>query len=216
MSIRIEIFDGMTPMLEKIQLLSHGMALESLSVAGSHLQREARAAMRRKKHTWHQIFKNGKIIVQQGELRELGLRISHNDGSLANPDSMSAMITSYLNEKSMVVTVGGRHKAFTPTKRENGVVTGKLKRVGSVGKQTHGILHKLNFGGKLSDQLEYYDRGDNPANFKNATYRGYDFMGQGYRNSISSITEAMTSRYERLLHKAVNRADVKVKSRGIA
>jgi len=212
-TIRIEIFDGTTPMLEKIQLLSHGMALEMLSVAGSHVQREARVAMRKKSHNWHQVFRNGKIVAEKGELRELGLRISHVDGSLANPNSMSNMITSYLNERAMVATVGGRHKAFTPTKRKDGVATGKLKRVGSVGKQTHGILHKLNFGGRLNQQLPYYKRGDNPEQFKYVKYTGYGFMAEGYNNAKSAVVDAMTTRYERLLHVAVNRADIKVRRR---
>ena len=215
MSIRIEIFDGTTPMLEKIQLLSHGMALECLSVAGNILQKNARNVMKRKQHRWHHLVVDGKRRIRLGNMRELGLRISHSTGSILNPDSMSRMITSYLNEKAMVVTVGGKHKSFTPNKRENGVVTGKLGRVPSVDKRTHGILHKLNFGGTLDEQLPYYERtkANSMPMFKNAKYVGYNFMQDGYNESKGAIVEAMTDRYSRLLHKAVNTANIQIKTR---
>lgn len=215
MSVRIEIFDGTTPMLEKIQLLSHGMALEVLSVAGSILQKNARNAMKRSSHNWHQIYRNGKMTVKKGELRELGLRINQTTGSSANPDSMSNMITSYLNEKSMVVTIGGRHKSFTPNKRTGGVVTGRLGRINSVGKKTHSIIHKLNFGGYLDKQLPDYERAKNQIGTKHTKYKGYHFMEQGYSESKAAMVDAMTNRYNSLLHKAVNRADVKVRRRKV-
>lgn len=212
MSIRIEIFDGTTPMLEKIRLLSHGMALEMLSVAGSHLQREARKSMRRQSHNWHQLFRNGKIVIKKADLRELGLRISHSDGSLANPNSMSNMITSYLMEKSMTVVIGGKHKSFVPNSRDGGVVTGKRSRVNAVSKSTHSILHKLNFG-ERNEHHTWGGKKESMARFANAKYKGYDFMEQGYSSARSDIVDAMTRRYESLLHKAVNRADIKVRRR---
>lgn len=205
MSIRLEILDGTTPMLEKIMLISHGMALETLSVAGAHLQREARLAMVRKRHQWANEIEGGKrrIYKMQNANRELGLRMAR-EGGLANPKSMSNFITSYLNEKSMVVVVGGRHKSFTPNKRRDGEVVGTMPRVAAVSKASHAILHKLNFG----ELNENYTR-KSMRRFRGAQYTGYRFMEEGYAAAKGQIEDAMTRRYETLLHKAVNRAKVK-------
>ena len=143
--------------------------------------------MRRKQHKWQQEVKNGKRRIFIGESRELGLRISHKTGAIENPDSMSHMITSNLMEKSMTVVVGSRHKSFIPNLRKDGIVFGKGKRVNAVSKKTHAILHKMNFGGSLEDQLEDYGRNPENSIFKNPRYVGYDFMNEGYNNAKSSI-----------------------------
>ena len=221
MSIHIEIQDGTTPMLDEILKLSYGMALESLSVAGSILQKNARNAMKRRSHHWIYDFTSGKRVIKKStELKELGLRISQHSGQVENPDSMSNMITSFLMAKSLTVVVGGQHKAFTPIKFTDGKPSGLMGRVGSVGKKTHSILHKLNFGERdefhgWTDENGTWSKKSMP-NFANARYVGYHFMENGYSESKGAIVDAMTKRYSSMLHKAVDRANVKIRKRKVA
>lgn len=207
MSIRIEILDGITPMLEQIAYISKGAALECLSVAGAHLQRQARVAMRRKHHNWVSFTRDGKrvILKANASTRQLGLRMSA-AGGLDNPDSMSAFITSYLDEKNDLVVVGGRHPRFTPNKRRDGKIVGTMGSVPGVSKASHAILHKLNFG-ELNDEYKRVSM----RRFAHARYVGYHFMEAGYNAARSSIEESMTKRYEKIVHKAVLQADVKIR-----
>ena len=212
MSIHIEVFDGTTPMLEKILELSYGMALESLSVAGSALRDEARTAMRSKQHHWFQkLTRDGRMVLYRNpdKLRQLGLRISHSSGRVDDPDSMSSFITSYLMDKSLTVVVGGRHPAFYPVKRRNGQPVGRLGRVAGVSKRTQAILHMMNFGQALPDYEESY-----PS--KGGKREAYRFMEEGYTRARGRIEDAMTRRYEALLSKAVDRANVTIKKRTVA
>ena len=211
MSIRITVFDGFTPMVDQIALVSREAALECLSVAGAHLQREARAAMRRHKHPWNPYKrKDGSIGVyfDPKKKRELGLRISHSTLALENPPSMSAMITNYLNEKSMVAVVGGKHKAFVPKKREDGKVVGTLDRVPAVSKRTHAIIHMLNFG----EANPYYEQ----AALDPSRRFGYRFMEAGYNAARGRIEESMTKRYEKIIHRHASRGDIKTVKRIVA
>lgn len=222
MSVKIEIYDATTPLLEKIALLSRGVALESLSVAGSKIQKAARSALRSHSHNWFQYVRDGKVIIKKEEnaLRELGLRMSHSSGDAANPSSMANFITSYLNEKSLLVVVGGRHKSLTPTKFDNGEAVGKMGRVSGVSKQSQAILHKLNTGERTitdkSGNIQHTWDGQTKSmrRFQNAKYKGRRFMEAGYSSSASSVVDSMTKRYELLLGKAVNRATIKVKKVG--
>jgi len=204
LSVKIELYDGTTPHLEKIILLSRGVALESLSVAGSKIQKHARTALQSHSHNWFQYVRNGKIVIKKEKdaLRESGLRISHSSGDATNPNSMANFITSYLNEKSLLVVVGGRHKSFTPNKYENGVVTGKLARVKGGGKQSQDILHKSNTGERKIDDkggeiLHSWDGNTRSMDrFRNAKDQGRRFMEAGYSAALPSVVNSMTKRYE--------------------
>ena len=209
MSIQVTVFDGLTPLVDQIALVSREAALECLSVAGAHLQSAARDTMRRKQTPWRvRIGKNGRpyLDYNTANRKELGLRISHSTGDPVG--SMSNFITNYLNEKSMLAVVGGRHRAFVPKKRENGEVMGSLKRVSAVSKRSHAILHMMNFGEELND----YAPGFLPVSKR----YGYRFMEQGYRAAQGKIQESMTKRYERIIHRHANRGDIKVVKRVVA
>lgn len=210
--IKLEILDGTTPMLEKIAELSYGMALESLSVAGSLVQRESRKSLLSQSHNWHHYYKDGKHIIfkDTASARKLGARMS-SSGGRASPNSMANFITSYLMKKNLTVVVGGRHPSFTPEVRKDGVVTGRLPRVSATSKGTQAILTKLDQG----VENEHYDRAT-LARFKGAQYVARNFMDKGVSASKSGVLEALTSRYESLLHKAVERANVKIVRRKIA
>lgn len=196
-------------MLEEILKLNVGVALESLSVAGNILRNNARNSMKSKSVHWSTDYANGKKLIKKdaSALKELGLRITAS--GVANPSSMANMITSYLMPKSLVVVVGGKHRTTTLTKYRDGKPAGTI-RVKGVGKSTQAILHKLNFG----EITEDYSRGNSEESikgFKNAKYVGYHFMEEGYRNSTAAIADAMTIRYEKILGRAIDIANVQVR-----
>ena len=101
----------------------------------------------------------------------------------------------------------GKHPAFTPMKRRDGKVVGTLPRVSGVGHETGEILSKLNFGGRRPNHL--WNGKPSIPNFKNAIYQKNNFMEEGWSKAQSSVINSLTKRYESLLHKAVNRANIK-------
>jgi len=210
MSTHLSIYDGTTPLLDEILKLSYGVALESLSVAGSILRDNARKSMKSKSHHWVSDYATGKRVIKKdlSSFKELGIRIS-SSGTAANPASMSSMLTSFLMPKSLTVVIGGKHPSATLTKYTDGKPSGSI-RVKGVGKATHAILHKLNFG-ERNEHHSWNGNKDSMKRFRDAKYVGYHFMEDGYSAAKSGIEDALTKRYEKLLHKAVNRADVKVK-----
>jgi hypothetical protein len=207
-SLRVTIFDKTTPLLQEIAKVSYGMALESLSVAGSHVRDASRKALIRHKHNWQQEvnLSGNRRIYYDTTPRELGLRMSHKTGLLDKPDSMANFITSYLMEKSMTVVIGAKHPSFVPNKREDGKVTGKLGRVNAVSKHTHSILHKLNFG-ERNDEHNWGGK-DSMKNFEGANYVARNFMDDGYTMSKGAVIKSMTTRYEKMLHRAISKVNV--------
>ena len=107
--IKIGVFDGVTPLLQEIQIRSREMALEALSVAGSKVQKEARAAMATKRTPWtHGISEStGRRRIYKDGSNPVGRRRSHSTGDILDPKSMSSMLTSYLMDKKLTVVIGG-------------------------------------------------------------------------------------------------------------
>lgn len=221
MAIRIVVFDNTTPLLDEMAKLSVSLALEVLSVSGAKLQKEARKSMRSKSHRWHKAIVNGKLRIQYTNNADniLGQRL--NIKSKSNTPSMANMITSRLIEDRLTVVVGGGHKSFLPSIRRDGKFVGKGDRVFGVGLNTLSILHKLNFGDRefthgSSHHKHAWGSAYERSVFKNVKFKGYHFMEEGYNNAKPAILDAMTSRYENLLHKAVNNAKIKTVKRGTA
>lgn len=210
MSIRLQIFDGATPLLDKIAKISVGMALESLSVAGAHVQKQARISLRSKSHNWHQSIIDGKkqIRYDGSQMRELGVRMSQKDGTTASPRSMANFINSYLMAERLTVVIGGMHKGFNPVKYQDGFPVGSLPKVAGVSKGSHAILHKLNFG-ELNEEYTSRVRPKSMKRFENANYKGYRFMQEGYGRAKPLVEDAMTRRAERLFHEAVNKVEIR-------
>lgn len=208
-SIKLNIFDGVTPMLDEIVKLNYGSAREALSIAGDILRKNVRNEMKRSSHHWEQEWVNGKHrIWKRKDLRELGLRKS-SKGGMANPDSMSNFITSYMGNKSTTVVVGGAHRDANMVMYRDGKPSGSIKLKG-ISKATQAILNKLNSG----EINEYYTRNGSDASaqrFSNARYVGYKFMEKGYASSKSAIEDAMTNTYSKILGRAVDRANVHVR-----
>jgi hypothetical protein len=210
MAVKVHVLDGAIPMIDKIMERNIGVALESLSVAGSHIQRGARTAFGRHEHNWQQRINQNtekRQIYKSDSKRMLGYRMSYATGGSASPDNMKHMITSYLDEKNMLVVVGGMHKGFTPNERKDGVITGKKSYVKGVSKHTHSILHKLNFGER--NEHHNWDGGDSMKSFEGADYVARHFMEEGLSSSQGAMLDAMTRRYEKTLYKAVNNANIK-------
>jgi len=219
MSIRLEVFDAATPMLEKIMQISYGMALESLSVAGAKVQSAARKALKSKSHNWHQLIDlethKRKIFKDMSQARELGRRMSYDSGGDASPNSMANMITSNLIAKHLTVVIGGKHKSFQPRRYKDGKDQGSFGgRVKGVGVDTFGILHKLNAGERNQDH-NWAGSKKSMKGFELANYQAYNFMEEGAMMAQGAVLAAMTTRYESLLHKAVNNANIRVVKRNI-
>lgn len=204
---RLEVTIDNKSVFKDIADYSNELLLETLSAIGSKTQEGARKAMRAERSSWGQIVPNskGKRTIKKIFGKELGQRTSHQTGNVLNPDSMSKMITNYLDEKNKVAVIGGKHKSFRPIKRVDGVRQGYMDRVQGVGEHTHAILHKLNFGGSLLDQIEGYERKNDPkALFKGATYKRTDFMEKGVakaRNSAQAILEKRFALMDRKIDK---------------
>lgn len=209
MSIRIEILDGTSPILDKIATISLGLALECLSISGDIVRKNARNRMRQSRTNWFARKSNGKILWYKhpSATKELGRRISMKSGSPVNPDSMSNMINSYLMEKSYTVVIGGSHPRTKPKRRENGEVKGYLPPLPPVSKATKAILHKLNTGQQSADYKNPHQQ------YKNPRYLGYHFMEKGYMDSKAAIIDVMTRRYETMFGRATN--NIKAQARKV-
>ncbi|MBW1803362.1 MAG: hypothetical protein JRJ85_21860 [Deltaproteobacteria bacterium] len=212
---RITIYDNTIPLLDEMLGRSYGLAQESLSVAGSQVQKNARKAMKRYTHHWsHKINKNGKrwIFEDKSSIYELGARISHKSGSASSPKSMSSLISSYLAPHSLTVTVGGAHPNFRPRKFKDGMINGTMSTVKGVGTKGRAILHKLNTG-EVSDEHPYSKVSssfEHPFENKDRKYKARPFMDIAWMESQGVINDKLKKRYENSFYRVMN--DVKVKT----
>lgn len=214
MAIRLEIYDGLNPILDEIARVSRGVALESLSVAGSKIRDNSRAELiRSDRHHWFQTRGGGKalsgrrIVYDQTKSKEFGARVSHDTFDSANPGSMANFITSFLMEKHLTVVVGGRHGKETPNSYRGGEVVGKEKPIGPITKEAHAILHKLNFGEK--NEFHRWKEGKASIDAFNNKWKGRGFMAKGYSIAVPSINEALTSRLLKSLGGAINKIEIR-------
>lgn len=216
MTIRLTIYDGMNPLLDEIAKLSHGVALESLSVAGSKIRDSARAEFERSEgHQWFQKIIKGKsrklgnrrIYQNKDSYKIFGLRTSYETGGLAKPPSMKNFITSYLMGKSFTVVIGGKHPKFRPIKYREGKVQGRMATVEGVSKASHAILHKLNFG-EQNEHHRWKEGKKSIEQFK-GRWKARHFMGKGYAQARPAVNEALTKRLLQHIGKAVNRVEIK-------
>jgi len=217
-TIRLEITDGLNPILDKIAALSRGVALESLSVAGSKIQKGARDSFKREVgHHWRQeiideatkkrVLGKRKIIYDTRTMKLMGVRISYETGKLAKTPSMFNFISSYLMEKSMVVVIGGKNPGFYPARYENGEFVGNLKWQPGTSKASHAILHKLNFGEQNAEHR--WDEGRKSISQFEGRWKKRNFMSKGYFSAVPAINEALNSRLLKLLDKSIKRVEIR-------
>ncbi len=216
MSFHIKIFDGAIPMLDMIAEANYGQALDALDHAGIKLRNSTRKAFLSSstvvsqfynEHGFYKIRKRGKI--QQ----VLGQRISHrNKGSMDRPSSMVNFITSNLMTKSMTMVVAGKHGRLRPKLRKDGKVIGFAGSVGATTKGSYAILQKLNSGDSSdSEYQKIYRTKVQHKIFDNMKFRKQNFIEKGRAMAMPEVRNIMTTKLESMIHKQINRAEIKVK-----
>jgi len=213
----VEINDMTTPMLQAIRVVSRDVAFEQMSKIGNKVRVNAGKKMnqQRHRHSWlNKETKDGKRSPYYSKTSQKNLgRRTRPDGSVDTPSSMSNMISSFLMEKSGVLMVGGKNKAFTPVKRRDGEVVGTEKRQGAITAHTQSIIHKLDTG-ERNKEHGWGTAGTSKTSmegFKKARYRGRRFMRDGFNQSIPYMKQELTKGYEKTIGRAVNKVSVKIK-----
>lgn len=221
----IEISDATTPMLSAIAQVSAYSAYEQMGKIGWETKKNTTARMRslRNRHHWFQRENTAKKKKTERvpykdptRAKELGQR-TELDGRVSATASMANYITFNLMESSGVMVVGGRNKAKYAYTYRDGVQGAKDQFVPAVTDQSQAILIKLDQGkrsqyhgwGKMNDQTESMN------NFRNTNYKANDFMGQGFRDTLPFMQTQLTSEYERVVGRAVNKVNVKISTRRI-
>lgn len=235
----VEINDMNTPMMQAIRNVSREVAFEHMSKIGNKVKVNAGKKMnqQRHRHSWLQqprktarisrLEKRGNKKVRvygakklselspyysKTRQKNLGQR-TRPEGSLDSPASMSNMISSFLMEKSGVLIVGGKNKAFTPVKRKDGEIVGVEKRQSSITAHSQSIIHKLDTG----ERNRFHGWGASGSlkssmpNFEKARYRGRRFMRDGFNQSIPYMKQELTSGYVKTVGRAVNKVKVRLK-----
>ena len=214
MSLKLTIFDGATPMLDKIAEIHYGMGLDALDHAGSTLRDATRKALIRSSHNWWQKVKNGKRIIYKGGQRPTGHMMSHRTGSTHRPGNIASFITSHLMERSMTMVVAGKHKAFRAKTWRNGKVVGYQNRTSATGKASYAILKKLNDGGTYEEQSNDYKtltRTKMMERFESARYQKRNYIEEGRGAAMGDVKEIMTKQLEKLIGQQINRVNVKAR-----
>lgn len=223
MSVRITIYDGATPMLDQIALISRMAGLAALDKAGKELLKSTREAFKAStSHYWHLTIVNGKRRYWYGQPRaEFGKRQSPT--GKAGPDNMVQHITSYLMDKSLTLVVGGKHKAFRAKYygsawdagvRDPAQVKEAGNRTGHTDKGTWEILNKLAKGGRLSQQSDAYKntRLKYPhVGPSDPFFRPRNWHDRGRSAAMPAVQNMMGDMLAQMIGRQVNRTTAKVK-----
>lgn len=209
----VEINDMTTPMLSAIRVVSKDVAYEQMSKIGDQVRKRTKDRMVFTRHNWLQTSKDGKLTpyLSKTKTKISGQRTTQ-DGSVASPKSMGNMISSNLMEESGTLIVGGRNKRKKVIYRRDGKVVGS-GTLPTITKHTQSIIHKLDTG----ERNEAHGWGSvgskkkSMEGFKNAKYRARGFMLSGFRDSRAYMQTALTSRYEEIVGRAVNKVVVNLK-----
>lgn len=213
----IEITDGTTPMLSAIRTVSRDVAFEIMSKVGNKIRENAGKNMVATRHRHHWLQRKNKKgngltpYYSKTETKELGQRTAK-DATIDNPSSMKHMISSNLIEEKGIVIVGGRNRGKKVILRKDGEVVGG-SYLNAVGKRAQSIIHKLDTG----ERNEYHGWNKSLEDkrtmekFRNAKYRGRNFMTKGFGDSISYMKQELTTGYEKTVGRAVNKVKVNIK-----
>ena len=217
MSLRIKIFSGTDSLLDKIAEINYGQGLDALEHAGIKIRQAQRRALKSSSTIISQHYdKKGNLKIRRpsGNVKQvLGERISHrNKGSMENPSSMANFITSNLMPHAMTMVVGGKHRKLRPKKRRDGKIVDNENEVGAVTKYSYAILQKLNSGDSSdSDYKKIYRTKAQEKIFGNMRFRKQNFMEKGYNSVRGDVKNIMTDKLNSMIHKQVNRAEVKMR-----
>ena len=211
--MRIDVYDGNTPMLGVLYAVAPNVALEQMSITGSIVQKNSQKRMKSasNRHHWHQENIHGTLqpYYDRTATKELGQR-TKKDESVDNPDSMGEMIHSVLFEKSKTLVVNGTHPAIVPIERKDGVNIGFMKRLAPITPHTQSIIHKLDTGERTKDHGWGFKGKEKRPFFPNATFKGRGFMVAGFADSRASAIEQLTDAYIKKVGRAVNKAELKI------
>lgn len=189
-----------------LRVLGIGVMMQQMGHAGNVVKNSIRDEMNQSYGTLYKtrVSKNGKPYLLKGGLRKFGLRESMTiDNQSARPESMDAMVQSFLMEKSQTLVVNGMMKRHTPTKYEDGERVGFEKTVQAVGKKTYAILNRMDMG----DYIDGYDFKSRLSN-KNI---GRRYAKKGISKAMPKVSHILLKEYEDIYKKASNNTNLKVR-----
>jgi len=207
-SIKVTLYDAMTPLLDELIARDVGLAQEALQAGGSKVMIATRRKMKSMGTYWHQSFKGGKRKVYKNTNvgRILGSRSDQSDGSVMRPPNIANLIHFYLSKGSRSVIVGGAHPRFQPKQYKYGRVIGNEgKAMGSVGSESRSILHKLNTGEVTGD----HPYKDDKWGLNNRFVKGRRFMEKGFVQALPGAISSIEKRYHESFRVAVNNMPIK-------
>ena len=189
-----------------LRVLGIGVMMQQMGHAGNVVKQSIRDEMNKSMGTLYKtrVSKDGKPYLMKGGLRRFGLRESMKvDNTNMNPNSMDAMVQSFLMEKSQTLVVNGMMKGHTPVHYEDGKKAGFEKYVGAVGKETYAILNRLDTG-------EYID-GYNFGSRLSKKNIGRRYAKKGIRNAMPKVNHILLKEYEDIAKKAMNNTHLKTR-----
>jgi len=206
MKIRLVTESNFADAFKMLRALGIGVMFQQMGHAGNVVKNSIRKEMHNSIGTLYRtrVSKNGKPYLLRGELRKFGLRESMTiDDGVVSPDSMEAMVQSFLMEKSETLVVNGMMKAHTPVRYENGKKVGFEKPVKAVGKRTYAILNRMDTG-QYIDGYDFRSR----LSTKNI---GRRYAKKGISNAMPRVNHILLDEYRDIYNKAVNSTNLKVK-----
>jgi len=205
-------------MLDKIAEIHYGQALDALDHAGTKLRDATRASFAGSTTRIIQFYKNGRWgVIKKGKVNtgqfRLGRRISHRrKKGLDKTQNMKSFITSNLMVDSLTMVVAGKHGTIRPKKRRDGKVEGSFK-VDPVTKGSYAILQKLNYGDDSDSEYKKVRRTkQQEAFFKKTKFRKQNFIEKGRVNAMPEVMNIMTRKFEQLVKRQVDRANVSMRA----
>ena len=189
-----------------LRVLGIGVMMQQMGHAGNVVKNSIRDEMNQSYGTLYKtrVSKNGKPYLMKGGLRKFGLRESMSiDNQSARPESMNAMIQSFLMEKSQTLVVNGMMKSHTPTRYKDGKRDGFEETVGAVGKETYAILNRMDMG-------NYIDGYDFKSRLSNKNI-GRRYAKKGISKAMPKVNYILLKEYEDIYKKASNNTNLKVR-----
>lgn len=189
-----------------LRVLGIGVMMQQMGHAGNVVKESIRGEMNTSYGTLYKtrVSKDGKPYLIKGSLRRFGLRESMTiDNQSMSPDSMDAMIQSFLMEKSQTLVVNGMMKRHTPTRYKDGKKVGFEKPVGAVGGRTYAILNRMDTG-------EYIDGYDFKSRLSKKNI-GRRYAKKGISKAMPKVNYILLREYEDIAKKAMNNTDLKTR-----
>jgi len=226
MAIRMEIYDGVTPIIDFIAQRSYGFARQALTETGMDVKDKIQSSINHY-HTdwWHgrksQIPKDAKNVVKMqngryiwreiGHSHALGMMVNHSTGEPMNRNIIDSLSSYISPEGGLSVTIGGSHKAATIKKYKDGVVDGDYGVLKARSAKTKAIFHKLNTG-EINEDHPYYKKGRDKYEGRLSPYiKNRNFFEMGRIWATPTVVNKMNKYYQKLLPQIANNAKIQTK-----